>query len=339
MKKLINIVLIIGIFSACTKSEVQYEQTGEISFRPVAAKATKAAVTGTEYPADQAHNFRVWSWWGDVPAGTLLRDFPAYPDMYINKGEFTNKASNSWGGVTPYYWPTKGSLVFAGYSPADAQATNFSYSWVNKTMTINTYRQSTDISMTHDLMWFDVTERSYIDNTNQNSNSLAVNGVPVVFQHLLSWLTFRFHIKDDASSTYIVTGVKLKNIETEANFTSRPAAGMSEWTEHYLTDDIAIWTGTRQINDTPVVLESHQNGVMVIPQSCAAEDVQLEVIYKTSESGAPQTKTIYLTAGVDGYVWKSGKHYTYTMTFGSNEILVLPEVNDWNTVSVDIEVQ
>lgn len=338
MKKLMNIVLIIGILSACTKSGIQYEQTGEISFRPVAAKATKAAVTGTEYPA--GYNFRVWSWWGDVPAGTLLKDFPAYAEMYIQKGEFTNRnAGNSWGGVSPYFWPTKGSLMFAGYSPADAQANNFVYSWANKTMMIDTYRQSDDISKTHDLMWFDVTERSYIDNTNLNSDSQVVNGVPVVFQHLLSWLTFRFHIKDGASSTYIVTDVKLKNIETEADFTSRPAAGLPEWTDHYLTDDIAIWNGTLALSSAPVTLESSQNGVIVIPQSCATEDAQLEITYKTSENGSPQTKTVYLTAGADGHEWKVGKHYTYTLTFGSNEILVLPEVNDWNIVSVDIEVQ
>ena len=340
MKKLIYISLILGILSACTKSGVLYEQTGEISFRPVAAKATKGAVTGSEYPKDKEHNFRVWSWWGDVPAGTLLKDFPAYPDMFINKGEFTNRTGgNSWGGVTPYYWPTKGSLMFAGYSPADARAMNFSYSWVNHTMTINTYTQPTDISKTHDLMWFDVTERSYIDNSNMSSNDVEVNGVPVIFRHLLSWLTFRFHIKEGASSTYILTDVTLKNIETEANFTSRPATGAAEWTNHYLAADIDVWRGTQTITSEPKILEATQNGVIVIPQSCAAEDAQLEITYKTSEGGTSQTKTVYLTAGADGHIWKSGKHYTYTLTFGNNEILVLPEVNDWNTVSVDIEVQ
>ncbi len=335
MKKLIYIALLTGILSACTKSGILYEQTGEISFHPVAAKTTKAAVTGTEYPTDL--NFRIWSWWGDVTAGTPINDFPTYADMYINKGEFTKKTENSnWSGVTPYYWPTKGSLMFAGYSPAGAKAMNISYSWVNKTMTINTYEQSADISKTDDLMWFDVTDRSHIDNT----NSKDANGVPVVFKHLLSWLTFRFHMKEGASSAYIVTKVTLKNIETEANFTSKPAAENQEWTDHYLTRDIVIWSGTEAAGiEQPITLEDSENGVIVIPQSCAVEDAQLEITYKTSESGEPQTKTVYLTAGADGHIWKTGKHYTYTMTFGSDEILVLPEVYDWDTVSVDIEVQ
>lgn len=339
MKKLIHIVLMIGLISACTKSSVQYEQTGEISFRPVAAKVTRGAVTGAEYP--EAQNFRVWAWWGDVPSGTALKDFPTYADMYINKGEFSNRVGSSWGGVTPYYWPTEGSLMFAGYSPADAEAINFSYSWVNRTMTINTYKQSNDIAKTKDLMWFDVTERSYVDNSNRNSQGVEVTGVPVVFNHLLSWLTFRFQKKDVSTSTYIVTGVKLNNIETEADFTSSPADGQSVWIDHYLTDNIAIWSNADgyAVGTEPKVLESSSDGVIVIPQSCAAGDAQLEVTYKTRANGTPQTKTVYLTAGDDGHVWKAGKHYTYTITFGSNEILVLPEVNDWNTVSVDIEVQ
>lgn len=336
MKKLIYITLIIGILSACTKSGVQYERTGEISFRPVAAKPTKSAVTGTEYPKDQAHNFRVWSWWGDVPAGTSLNDFPTYAEMYINKGEFTNKSSNNWGGVTPYYWPTKGSLMFAGYSPADAQAINFSYSWTNQAMTIDTYTQSSDISKTHDLMWFDVTERSYIENTNSDGDEMS--GVPVVFKHLLSWLTFKFQLKEGILSTYIITDVKLKNIETEADFYSKPSGLQSEWMDHYMTSDVAIWSGKQKISSEPIVLESTKNGIIVIPQSCAAENAQLEITYKTNDSGPSQIKTVYLTAGADGNEWKLAKHYTYTMTFGSNEILVMPEVNDWNTVSVDIVV-
>jgi hypothetical protein len=89
----------------------------------------------------------------------------------------------------------------------------------------------------------------------------------------------------------------------------------------------------------PVTLESAQNGVIVIPQPCTADHVQLQVRYKISEGGAEQSKDVYLTAGTDGQIWKPGKHYTYTITFGNNEILVLPDVTDWQTQTVDVEVQ
>ena len=119
MKKLVLAVLAIGAMAACTKSNVQYEQPGEISLQPVAQKATKAAVDGTNYPTGEAYNFNVWAWWGDYNAGTELAYFTV-TTPFIAQGTFKHRNDNSWGGVTPYYWPTKGSLVFAGYSPADA---------------------------------------------------------------------------------------------------------------------------------------------------------------------------------------------------------------------------
>ena len=334
MKKLIIIALIIGFASACTKSSIRYEQPGEISFRPVTAMTTKAAISGTTYPEDST--FNVWAWWGDVPENTSLSKFPSGAEMYLNKRPFgKDENGNSWVGLdVPYFWPTRGSLVFAGYSPVSAKAQNFSYSWSNKTMTITAYEQSTDISKTVDLMWFDVTERSYSDNNNKNAQDESVNGVPVVFKHLLSWLTFKFTKSDN-----IITGVELLGIETKARFTSSPAAGTENWTDHTDSSTMPVWRGSEKITDGEKVLESTDNGVLVIPQPCTAEHVQLQIRYKTSETGNENTKTVYLTAGADGHIWKPGKHYTYTITFGQNEILVLPDVTDWETVTVDIEVQ
>lgn len=336
MKKLIIIALIIGIASACTKSSIQYEQPGEISFRPVTAMTTKAAIGGTTYPEDST--FNVWAWWGDVPAGTTIDKFPAVAEMYLNKRPFAKEeGGSSWVGMdVPYFWPTRGSLVFAGYSPVSAKAQNFSYSWTSKTMTITAYEQPTDISKTVDLMWFDVTECSYADNN--NPQDVALDGVPVVFKHLLSWLTFKLTKSDN-----IITGLELHGIETKARFTSSPADETENWTDHTadILNPMVIWSGSKMITEEneEEPLENTAGGVLVIPQPCTADHVQLQVKYKTSEGGNEQTKTAYLTAGEDGHIWKPGKHYTYTITFGDNEILVLPDVADWETVTVDIEVQ
>lgn len=153
MKKLVIIALIIGYASACTKSSIRYEQPGEISFRPVTAMTTKAAISGTTYPEDST--FNVWAWWGDVPENTSLSEFPSGAEMYLNKRPFgKDENGNSWVGLdVPYFWPTRGSLVFAGYSPVSAKAQNFSYSWSSKTMTITAYEQSTDISISTLTAW------------------------------------------------------------------------------------------------------------------------------------------------------------------------------------------
>lgn len=99
MKRLVIAALAIGALAACTKSNVQLEQPGEISFQPVAQKATKAAVDEANYPTTTDYNFNVWAWWGDYDAGTALASFTT-TTPYIANGTFVHRTetANSWGG-------------------------------------------------------------------------------------------------------------------------------------------------------------------------------------------------------------------------------------------------
>ena len=160
MKKLVIAALAIGTMAACTKSNVQYEQPGEISFQPVTQKATKAAVAGPTYPTDDAaYNFNVWAWWGNDNA-IIDGAYSKFSSLYIDKGTFVHKGNNTWGGDPAYYWPTTGSLVFAGYSPATAEG-KFTYTPSTKTFKVEDYTQSNLTAETKDLMWFDITDKSY----------------------------------------------------------------------------------------------------------------------------------------------------------------------------------
>ena len=185
MKKLALAVLAIGVMAACTKSNVQYEQPGELTFAPVAQKATKATSTATAYPTTE--KFKVWAWLGPASAAAVSDgNYGPFTTKYLDAATFANRADNNWGGDgTSYYWPTKGSLVFAGYSPADATGT-FSYTFDNtsdpktQTFTATGFVQQNDIASTKDLMWFDVTKTSYDENVS------ATQGIPAQFQHALS---------------------------------------------------------------------------------------------------------------------------------------------------------
>ena len=355
MKKLVLAALAIAAMAACTKSNVQYEQPGEISLQPVAQKATKAAVDGTTYPTSL--NFNVWAWWGDHGADTPLANF-TNTTPYIAEGKFVSRNDNSWGGATPYYWPTKGSLVFAGYSPADASGT-FGYTLPSSSETkgkfiVTDYVQSNDITKTHDLMWFDVTDKSY------DQNSTDSKGVPVTFQHALSWLTFKFKLADGVTQhNWTITNVKLTGIETTADFNSN-----SGWTEEATTKEVGVWSASGDVlpylvTSEAKVLESAENGVVVIPQSCAPETpavdatpavpaaAELVVTYKmkTYVNGVEpidQEVTLPLNGSqITGNKWLPGMHYTYTITFGGNEILIAPSVTKWadETPVVNIPVQ
>lgn len=351
MKKLVLAALAIGAMAACTKSNVQFEQPGEIAFQPVAQKATKAAVTGTWYPTDSKYNFNVWAWWADKDAGTSDTQIADFNTVYINNQTFESKDYLNWGGRTPYYWPTTGSIFFAGYSPADAPG-GFGYSHGEKKFVVTGYEQSSDIEQTTDFMWFHLTDQSYDRNT---------TAVPVQFHHALSWLSFRFNLEHPYTPTdWTVKSVKLTGIETKGNFTAtkngtsaaQGDAKWSDWAETkevqvynsdagypvtYVTNDIDFSSGVKD----PSILENVMNGVLVIPQSCAPTDANVVIEFQQvapSGGDVPQTKTLNLGGATDA--WLPGKHYIYTITFGAEEILIAPTVIDWTVVddlSVPVE--
>lgn len=352
MKRFAIAALILLSVLACTKSNIQYEPTGEISLQPVAEKATKAAHTTTAY-GEGAPAFNVWAWWADVNPGAAVDTYLASNDVtpYISQGEFVHSGSGSWGGSTPYYWPTRGALVFAGYSPSQTLGGTFDYDVKAGKFTAKDYVQSHYINQTVDLMWFD---RTKFHNTNDNVNGKGqtVNGVPVVFHHALSWLEFRVVRKADVPANWLITELDLTGIETKADFDSKAD---SQWTNHSASSNIRVWNGSYlALPDNPVsgspkenVLESTPNGVVVIPQTCTDGAANLVVTYNLKKYDGTddswlraQTVTLPLTAGTDGNAWLPGKKYVYTIVFGNNEIRISPTVQDWDDGgNVEIEAQ
>ena len=347
MKRLVIAALAIGALAACTKSNVQLEQPGEISFQPVAQKATKAAVDGTYYPTDAAYNFNIWAWWGEQDAESNF----TVNTPYIEKGTFKARNNISWGGVTPYYWPTKGSLVFAGYSPASATGT-FTYDITVNKFEVVDYIQSNTIAEAKDLMWFDVTDQPY------DQNGTDGNGVPVQFQHALSWLTFKFNLLSAATEQrWTITDVKLVGIEDKATFTA-VKNGVKTWTTAEKSgdskDEISVVTGanyTVTYEDGGTVLPGTDagtnvktNAVLVIPQSCAKDDASIVITYNMKtyvDNGVLTGQTVELPLNgsqITNNMWEPGKHYIYTITFGANEILIAPTVADWVDVEPEIEI-
>ena len=344
MKKLMFAAFAIAAMAACTKSNVEFEQQNEIAFQPVAQKATKAAVVGTNYPIEDAYNFNVWAWWGDADK-TNIEDFDL---IYINDQTFENRDYVLWGGLgKAYYWPTTGSLYFAGYSPASIQRKDENGEYIvkydkdSKTFSVTGYQQSTDISNTIDLMWFHLTDQSYDRTT---------TSVPVQFHHALSWLSFRFNLEQPYTPTdWTVKSVKLTGIETKGNFTAEKTGtsteqGKAEWKDLTNTvDELRVYNKvggypvtyvTNAYNpqeEDPSVLENTKNGVLVLPQSCAPSAASLVIEFEQkapSGNSVPQTKTLSLGGESDS--WLPGKHYIYTITFGAEEILIAPTVVDWD---------
>ena len=352
MKKLVFAALAIVAMAACTKSNVQYEQPGEISLQPVTQKATKATSISTSYPTGE--KFNVWAWWGSEEAESSSFGSPI---LYIDEGTFAKKG-NSWGGApTPYYWPTTGSLLFAGYSPAEAQGT-FKYVLNTETFTATQFIQPFHISETVDLMWFDVIDESY------DKTTMPDTGVPATFNHALAWLTFKFNLENDAPDNWRVKEVTLTGIENVSTFTAVKGQAPS-WTTPTPTGDgrMNVYTNATGVTIAKTtdgtVLENtadasiEKGAVLVIPQSCTKDDASLEITYDLKnpaykegiDNGATeylfgQKVVLPLNGNNVGDAWNVGTHYIYNIVFGANEILIAPEVTAWDPkVNQDITFQ
>ena len=349
MKKLFISILAVAAAVACTKTNVDFEQPAEIGFAPVASMSSKAALNTATYPTEQP--IGIWSNYSGVENPATVSDYTKFSTKYLDNVKFINRttvvedketATANWGGATPYYWPTNGSLVFAGYSipkdgntittakvgdPDDAQTV--SYDFTSDRMVFNNYVQSHSTASTFDLLWFGRTAESY----NYRNASTAV---PVQFKHALSWITI--NVVGDATSTssnnpWKITSVELKQVNTVGNaeLTDGTTPTIS-WTNHATPKDMAIYSGSKALTTTAATIETNANGTVVIPQKPL--DLTVKYTYKTpANADIEEVKTVSLKLTADkedpNNLWKGGVHYTYTLTFKSNEILVAPTVETW----------
>lgn len=334
MKKLFISILAVAAAVACTKTNVDFEQPAEIGFAPVASMSSKAAIADGIYPSAQP--IGIWSNYDGKIDPTVV-DAAKYETnfktAYLNNAKFVSKTVNSatvWGGDTPYYWPTNGSLVFAGYSIQEGKGvnTNATYNFSTDVMTIPDYVQDLSTTKTFDLLWFGRTANSY-------NNRNADNAVPVQFNHALSWITIQ--VKGEgtaiaAGNAWAVKSVKLLDVVNKG--TATLTGTTASWKLSEVSTDkgnMSVFSGTKSLTGDAKDIEDVIGGTVVLPQT----PVKLEVSYSyNTPAGSPitETKPVELTLDAkdsNKNVWKPGYHYTYTLTFKSNEIFVAPTVATW----------
>ena len=336
MKKIFYSLLAVAALASCAKTEAVYmEDNAEIKIKPATALATKAnvlaAIDGTEYPV--AENFDVYAYWANKPAGSSFTnqtdDVTVYLGIEGPAVEFTNKG-NYWGGTTTYYWPKNGSLRFAAYSPSNV---NMAHDLDTDTYTVTGYEQPATTATTWDLL-VAPTSKSYTAMT-------AAENVSVVFEHALSWITVKVVAKDaEAAKAFDIKKVTINDVVNVADFEAVMSGEKAmTWT---LTDTkvaYEVFNGSQAVTETATVIETTKDGTVIIPQPTTT----ITVDYKQNAlEGTPaldnQQVTVDLVLDAENTPWKPGKHYVYTLVFGLDEILINPDVVDWDDVIVN-EVQ
>lgn len=346
MKKIFISLVAVAAIAACSKSEVAYEQPQEIGFAPAVKNVTKAAMTGTLNTTD---NLGIWAYWNGVEGAVEANaNYANYTDSYLADALFVNRDATAWGGETSYPWPTNGALVFAGYNKKADDSFTAEYSGLTtNTMTFKNYTQSAELAKTFDLCWFGKTAASY--NNRANGNAVAVT-----MSHAMTWLTI--NVKGDATTAsntnpWRVTKATLLNVNTVGTTGTcvfdNTGKASATWTST-TPANMVLNTATQTLSTTAAPYESVNNGVVVIPQTPVMLEVEYEYPVGTEYKKGKTTINLTLTNQKDENgnaitntinTWLSGTHYTYTIVFKANEILVAPSYGTWATADQSVIVE
>lgn len=362
MKKIFLALAAVAALAACSKVEATYEQDVEINFNPVTANRTKAMVTGTTFPDEQ---FNVWGYYKQIDQGKTIAEWMASSleqQEYIVEKPFTKKATGLWGGVSSYFWPKVGSLMFVGYYPTTVPGeVDYTFDSSFSKMTVSNYVVGnynttgyvdihTTTSHSEDFMYFNMTPTSY-NSTTQSTVGVVGNNVDVVFRHALSWINVVL-VKDvntPADAEITVHSVKFTDVlpQGDAVVDNTPSAATNEivWTAKggainvevcpnddastaFVESDVVLTTTDNLLNKQP----------LFIPQTMAGNLVVKYTIASTDGSKFTETKSIKLDGLAGNRAWQPGKKYTYTIIIGTSEILIDPTVADWVDVPVSAPI-
>lgn len=347
-----------AMLTGCVKNETANGGAvsgSKISFEaPAVTGITRAALVpgeiGTGY--DQGEHFSVYALYF---ANGTYTNFNA-GTLYMNKVETAyEETDNYWdsenAGGQAYYWPNKGSLTFAAYSPTGA-ANDCTVAWGAAGFTFTNFTVQSEPAKHYDLLF---SERAYNKTQSAASSTTYKGGVDITFKHALSSVVFKAKLGD----TYEGHTIKLKNITLKNTFTTgtfnqglvdennavttTAAAWSGQNTEN--TAGYVAFNGAEVIASTTAAEPTGATRLIVLPQELAhdgANNVTIDVTYSINNgtSEIDQTATIDVTdPEYDLTEFEIGKRYTFTLIFGLDKITFSPEVDPWEDVpGIDIEL-
>ena len=232
-----------------------------------------------------------------------------------------------------YYWPTDGgSLTFFSYTPISVGAT-ISMDGVS----VNSWDVVAKKGQV--ILVADIAK----DKT-KNESYAGFSGVPTLFRHKLSKVSFRV-----AKSAYAEEGIdvsiksiKIVDIYTKGNYTRGG----------YENDAWSGWNGQKTTSDPYVVYDSGETPVVVdntpvqkgedmimIPQMLSqngSRHPRVIVEYKTSTEPDITTAECFFVENFRSGQWAKGNHYTYTIYIGVGQYPIEFDgsVSNWSSTDM-----
>lgn len=317
-------------------SKVANNQPQEIALFAVNQSSTRAAITGTTFPTDLHMN---------VSALDLTND-----RAFFTPTEFA-KGASYWEGSPKRYWPLSPVQVnFLAIANANATNPATDISWTT-TGTQGSEAQSVQVVMADNYAVANQKDFMYAVGCGQVTQTGSALSIPekvnMTFQHAQAYLVFQAKAANAASQN-----IKIKNILINGARTSGTATIARANAGTYGDEDINLnWTSTgypsggtagayNSITPTQAAFSPVQDitdddyteigHLMVVPNMTAVNTYD--------EGGFTTFKIIYTLDEKDyEYVYtptstklEAGKKYVYNITFNLHEILINPDVQDWD---------
>lgn len=331
MRRLLHIIYILmltALSAGCAKIEQSMDEASNhlIGYEVVENQPVTKAV----FPTDQtfmstAYKLTSGRTW-DANSVQATQHFNTLQEEVKYQGTY-------WKTDHDYYWPTDGgSLTFFSYTPKSVGAT------ITKDgVSVNSWDVVAKKGQV--ILVADIAK----DKT-KNESYAGFSGVPTLFRHKLSKVSFRV-----AKSAYAEEGIdvsiksiKIVDIYTKGNYTRGG----------YENDAWSGWNGQKTTSDpyivydsgaTPVVVDNTpvQKGedMIMIPQMLSQDGSRhprVIVEYKTSTEPDITTAECFFVENFRSGQWARGNHYTYTIYIGVGQYPIEFDgsVSDWSSTDM-----
>lgn len=293
-------------------------------------------------------------------------------DNFTTKPEFMTDAKVDYGTNTSStatatdpvrYWPKTitNLLSFYAYYPRESARISGKPTATTEGMGTLTFTQAGAVEDMEDFMISDVANDQYYfkegdtDPASVNSNGVkAVNGVvPLVFNHMLTKVNFKFRTVSDYSADNVTIKVKSAKIAKETlsevvitpSFDAGTPGTLGTTSFAYSSNtayaaDIVIPFSADQTLNTTATLNNGtavtQTDFLFVPQTLS-DDVKVTVVYDIDQDGTvtENTATVQLNKvknSSDAFIteWGINDFVTYIFSIGLKEIKFTGSVNDWD---------
>ncbi len=358
----------------CVKNDVEPNpslgQDIEITFnQPVVGKITKAPnpdtdsdhsgeISNTTYPTTEQFIVHAWAHQGDFDP-----DASPAPMVYINQQEVEYFDGSSIAAGAPgdlgtytwridphYYWPKTHKLTFTAYSPN--QISNYASIDAKTGIKLTNVVIGSDVKNHIDILYSNrVYNQTYPDYDKTANNQLI--GVDIQFHHALASVKVMVKVKDDYTSIdedqITIHKIWFDNVEMQGTFSEGLSTGLEtpstgSWSTPTETNNDLDLKGGIKVIDGYTTAQKYGCTALLIPQ---ALDGNLNVNYTIKNPDGvsiKETITFKLSEQIDNSdiaidKWEQSKRYTYTLTFGLDEIYLAPQVDEWDPVTMsDINI-